>query len=421
MLNQQNEARTGSGGGSVRRHPPGTYAFVWTCNLAALLFAVGALLRAPLLSYEPRVWIDFGVWTLIVCVARLGVIQLAGSNVNAGWFTAIEFGAALILPFPLFCAAILLSFVLIVLKRIRKRHPEPYLGPDFNAANSILSARAAGATYHWVLGVLPGEVTGAATAAVLPSAIAFVTVHTLLLTTILAIDERKKWWQVSSLGADALVSDGMMITAGCLLGRLYQEDPSLLGFTLLPLLFLQKTLGRLNEAKLAYIDGKTGLYNYRYLDEALADLFKKASHGRKPLSLVFGDMDHLRDINNTYGHLAGDKALAAVARAFLDAGVPDAVAARFGGEEFVLVLPGYEKGQAAEVAELIRQAAASTAVPIEGGQVIRVTISMGVAAYPEDAGTLEQLVKAADEAVYEAKHMGRNRVCLYTGRKAALH
>lgn len=397
---------------TARKHPVGTYVWVWTCDAAALAMMITSLRTLSTMD-QAHQWLDLGIWALMVCAARLGVITLVGLSVNAGWFTAIEFSAALVLPFPLFCLGMLLSFVLIVARRLWRNHPEPFLGPDFNAANATLAAAAAKAAYHGITSLEPFASGHGSTVGAVGAAFIFFLVHTLLLTILLAIDERKPWRKVGCLDADALISDAIMLTAGALLGRMYQEDRTLLALTLVPLLFLHKALGKLNEAKLAYVDGKTGLYNYRFLDEVLNDRFRKAVQARKHLALIFGDMDHLRDVNNMYGHQAGDRALLIVADAFRREAQQELIAARFGGEEFVLVLPGYNKVQAAQVAERIRLAVATTPVAVAGGGAVPITLSLGVAAYPEDAATLDELVKAADESVYQAKHAGRNRVCLY--------
>jgi len=190
-------------------------------------------------------------------------------------------------------------------------------------------------------------------------------------------------------------------------------DRSTILLTIVPLVLLQQILGRIQQAKLAEIDSKTGLHNYRHLDRALNDEVRRATQSGRPLTLIFGDMDYLRDINNTYGHLAGDRALRGVARVFKRHARPDDIAARFGGEEFVLVLPGLEKCQAWEVAERIRRDVAAQRLETDDGGVFSVTISLGLAAFPADATTVQGLFKAADEAVYSAKHAGRNQVCTY--------
>lgn len=399
-------------GNPLRKHPVATYLFVWSCDLIALVVVVLALLTMP--EYSKNTWFDFAIWTAIMCIARLGSIPLFGLNVNAGVATAFEFAAILVLPLPLYCLTILVSSLIIALKRVYEKHPEPFLGPDFNAANLIISALVASQVYTYVSEFLTEAYFGP-TFAILPTALVYEGIQVMLLTILLSIDQQRPWRKVGSLDPDALFNDSIMLIAGAIIGRIYHLEAELLFLMLLPLLFLHKTFDQMNKAKLAYIDGKTGLHNYRHLDEQLNELVSKATPAQ-PLALIFGDMDHLRDINNTYGHPTGDQALIVVARAFSNACIDDAVAARFGGEEFVLLLPGTSKFHAAEIAEQVRSAVEQTAVTLENGDPLHLTISLGVASYPDDAHSVEELVKAADEAVYAAKHTGRNRVCIY-GRR----
>lgn len=400
----------------MRRHPVGLYLFVWSCDAIALLLAARALWHAP--EYSRADWIQFAVWTCLLTVAHLGVINFPHANFHFGWFVAIDFAAAMSLPFPLFCLTVGTWFLLTVVKRLWQRHPEPLLGPDFNAANLAVDAFVASLVYAGMLRWLQGY-GFADTVALMAAAVTFIGVQNLLVTALLSLDLRRHWRKVGVLTADTLLSDGMMVTAGAVVSRIFQFDPYLLGLTVVVLLFLHGTLQKLNEAKLAYVDAKTGLHNYRYFDETLAESFRKATQSREPLALIFGDMDHLRDINNTYGHLSGDRALLAVAREFGNAVGEGAVACRFGGEEFVLMIPGVTKAQAAAVAERVRHNIATTPVTLDCGTVISVSVSIGVAAYPEDAASVEGLVKAADDAVYDSKHAGRNRVSLYGQCKVA--
>ena len=402
----------------MRKHPLQALLFVWACDAAGLAVIAHALTRID--EYSRTDWLYFAVWTSLPVVAHHGGIGFAGLDLHSGWFMAIDFAAAMTLPFPLFSLTMLIWFCFTVVKRLLTRHPEPWLGPDFNAANVTLDAIAAVTVYHWVNQGLVSYAFGE-TVALMGAAVTFVAVQDLLLTSLLCLDMRKHWRQVGTLEVDTLLSDGMMVVAGAIVSRIFLFDPYLLLLTVVVLVLLNRTLKRLNEAKLAYVDGKTGLYNYRYFDEKLAEAFRKATQTKEPLALVFGDMDHLRDVNNTYGHMVGDKALVTVARHFrLQAG-KEAIACRFGGEEFVLMIPGCNKADAAETAERVRRAVAADSVPVDGpGGSIRVTVSLGVAVYPEDARTIEDLVSAADEAVYESKHGGRNRVSVcHPGKEVA--
>ena len=169
-------------------------------------------------------------------------------------------------------------------------------------------------------------------------------------------------------------------------------------------------LAAVNErlAELAVTDGLTGTYNHRYFHERLALEVERSSRSALPLSLLMVDVDHFKRYNDSHGHLAGDVALRRVAELLrADRRVNDVVA-RYGGEEFAVLLPDTPKVAAHKVAEAARALVAGEAFDDQP----KVTISIGVAACPEDADEAGALIHAADTALYVAKHAGRDRVVL---------
>src|SRR5205814_7993643 len=137
----------------------------------------------------------------------------------------------------------------------------------------------------------------------------------------------------------------------------------------------------------------------------------RAQRFERPLTLIMADLDLLRDINNTYGHLAGDAVLKKIAETFRTQLRHYDVPARFGGEEFAILLPETPPEQAFEIAERIRRAVAAATIDVEtSSEPIHATVSIGVAAYPRDAADANELIHQADLAVYRAKLQGRNRV-----------
>ncbi len=161
-------------------------------------------------------------------------------------------------------------------------------------------------------------------------------------------------------------------------------------------------------------DPLTGLYNRRYLEETLSrELILADRHGH-PVSLIMGDLDHFKAVNDHYGHLGGDEVL----RSFGDLMKGNArgsdIYCRYGGEEFLLVLPQMAKSNAVERAEQLCTAMAATPV-LFGNASIAVTASFGVAAFPQDGRTGDELIAAADTALYAAKAAGRNRVNISSG------
>jgi diguanylate cyclase (GGDEF)-like protein len=159
-------------------------------------------------------------------------------------------------------------------------------------------------------------------------------------------------------------------------------------------------------AQLARTDPLTGLANRRTLDEALQREIARAERSVERLSVIIADLDHFKSVNDQYGHLAGDQVLVHTAAVFGSQLRPYDVAARFGGEEFVLLLPGTSMDSAITVAERIRKDVAESKVPECPRQV---TVSLGVASWMAGE-TPEGFVARADAALSTAKRTGRNRV-----------
>ena len=161
----------------------------------------------------------------------------------------------------------------------------------------------------------------------------------------------------------------------------------------------------------ANTDGLTGLYNHRYFKERLEQELARARSHTEPLSLLFCDLDHFKQYNDAAGHQAGDEALQRLAGIFEDEFRRIDIAARYGGEEFAVVLPDTDRTGAADVAERVRRAV--EAEHFGSDAEIDLTVSIGVAVFPEDARASAELIDKADWAMYRAKRRGRNRVELY--------
>jgi len=156
-------------------------------------------------------------------------------------------------------------------------------------------------------------------------------------------------------------------------------------------------------------DAGTGLHNRRYVFEMLPEMVATCERDGVPLSIVMLDVDRFKLVNDTYGHTVGDRVLHAIASA-LDEAAQGAIVARFGGEEFVALLPGVATDEAVAKAEALRAACALIAVPIRDG-VIEVTLSAGVATGLPGSIDFTALIDRADGALYNAKDAGRNCVC----------
>ena len=161
---------------------------------------------------------------------------------------------------------------------------------------------------------------------------------------------------------------------------------------------------------LAVTDSLTGLYVRRYFMVKLQEEIHRADRYNKILSVIMVDLDRFKNINDTYGHDAGDRALKAISQ-FLQKNIRDVDAiARYGGEEFVMLIPDADKDAALCLAERLRDGLSRTRV----GELPQITISLGVASYPADGTDIEELIKKADAAMYAAKQAGRNKAVKYS-------
>ncbi len=172
---------------------------------------------------------------------------------------------------------------------------------------------------------------------------------------------------------------------------------------------LQKAKEELRQ--LAITDGLTGLYNYRYFKDHLSQELHRAKRHKLGVSVVMMDIDHFKHYNDTNGHPAGDAVLKQISKLLKDNIRNIDLAARYGGEEFVLVLPESNKAAAKIVAEKIRRLVEEHKFEFEENQPNRkITISAGVATYPDDGQDFDSLVNSADQRLYRAKQSGRNAI-----------
>jgi len=179
------------------------------------------------------------------------------------------------------------------------------------------------------------------------------------------------------------------------------------------LLLVQTALHHANEslAALAVTDALTGLPNHRALQRVFDEQFAPTAFPAQISALCFLDLDHFKDINDTYGHAAGDTALCELATLLRSNVQATDLVGRWGGEEFIIVLPRIQETDASVVAERLRAAIAAHCFSIAGG--IHLTVSLGIAMFPYDASNSKSLLEKADQAMYTAKSLGRNRVCMY--------
>jgi diguanylate cyclase (GGDEF)-like protein/PAS domain S-box-containing protein len=159
-------------------------------------------------------------------------------------------------------------------------------------------------------------------------------------------------------------------------------------------------------------DPLTGLYNRRYLNDALNREIARAGRGGYPVSVVMIDIDDFKSLNDEFGHAMGDSILLGFAKQLMEQTRIEDTVCRYGGEEFLVVLPDVASGSAREITERWR-GSFQDGHAVLTGRVIHATISCGIAEYPACGNTVDELIASADKALYQAKAMGRNRSVIW--------
>ncbi|HXR42094.1 MAG TPA: GGDEF domain-containing protein [Acidothermaceae bacterium] len=327
---------------------------------------------------------------------------------------------ALLLP-PLFAALVVLPIEAYFYLRVMRRAPMKWM---FNTSAIGLAGFLA-ATAHaglvsaerpWIVDTLVGSLPAvAATAAcvlVRQGAIAAITAQlfAFLKPGSKVRDHLGDREQLGVILAEACT--GVLVAIAC------AASSFAVLLALPPVLVLQRTLLVAEFREAARTDAKTGLANSSYWREVAEREIARARSGREPLAVLLVDVDHFKDVNDRYGHLTGDEVLRAVANALTDGLRPRDFVGRFGGEEFVVLLTGSDLEQGKHAAERIREHVADVTVePSNRRDPVRVTISVGVAAFRESGHSVHELLDAADTALYAAKHAGRNCVRVAEGAR----
>jgi diguanylate cyclase (GGDEF)-like protein/putative nucleotidyltransferase with HDIG domain len=381
--------------------PAGAAVYLW------LVVACAAAAVAPYvakLGLATPGWTTFAILGVAIAVAQAFAVQEG----NRAQHTAVVFlvGAALLLPAELVA---LIAVVQHVPDWLRRRRPLALQA--FDVATWTIAAMAIRLAADVIERRHPFAGGGTAACVGAAACILFVCVNHGLLAPLQRLTPGPAPLQGGAFTPVVVTTDLALASLGVVLATLWHHDPWLVPFAAAPLFLIHRSLAVPTLEAEARIDAKTGLYNARHFAVALREELERAMRIGRPLSVVMADLDLLRDINNTHGHLAGDAVLAGIADIFRAELREYDVAARFGGEEFSIILPETGAEQALRIADRIRRAVAATPFPVPtSGQPVRATISIGVAAYPRDAHNAEALVHQADLAVYRAKVQGRNRV-----------
>jgi diguanylate cyclase (GGDEF)-like protein/putative nucleotidyltransferase with HDIG domain len=386
---------------SEKKLPPPALAYFILMTAAAL--AVTAPFLADLDRHTGG-WLEFAVLGTSVALAQFFVVRTPG---NRSYHTTGVFliAAVLLVPPPLLA---LIPLIQHVPEWLRSRGT--WYVQSFNVLVFTIATMAAWGGSHLVLeadGLLGDELRFALAGTV--ASLVLVTLNSALLAPMIRWVHGHPMRDLFSY--QTLSTELVFASLGVALAAFWTVNPWLVPFAIAPLLLLHRALSVPQLQQEARVDPKTGLFNARHFAAALTDELTRAQRFDRPLSLVMVDLDLLREINNTYGHLAGDAVLKGIADVFRAELRHFDVPARFGGEEFSILLPETPPEQALEIAERIRRSVAARTFDVEtSSEPIRATVSIGVAGYPKDAGDPNGLIHQADLAVYRAKLQGRNRV-----------
>jgi diguanylate cyclase (GGDEF)-like protein len=379
----------------------------------SLAFLLGVTGLATLLAVPWRPgpighadWLLFAALAACASATQLAVVQMPAHQ--AYYSTAVFFLAAAVLLPPSLVALI----VLIAHLPEWARYRYPWYIQTFNIANYACAAggaalllRAVLGTGHDFTGRLPMLALVGAGAAAL-----FVVVNHMLLAHMLRLARGKSYGESGLFSPASLSTELVLALLGVGVAAVWTLAPPIVPLVLVPLVVVHQSLKLPSLQMAARLDVKTELFNARHFATALADECERSKRFDRPLSIVLADLDLLRDVNNNFGHLAGDAVIRGVANVLREELRPFDIPCRFGGEEFAVVLPEAGHQDALRIAERIRQAVEKSTFRLPRSErEVRATISLGVATYPEVA-TVDELVHQADVALYRSKALGRNRV-----------
>jgi diguanylate cyclase (GGDEF)-like protein/putative nucleotidyltransferase with HDIG domain len=377
------------------------------------IIAGGLAAALQLASLE---WVSVSVLLLAILAATAQVLKVEGathvSSYNISWliygFTLIYVGA------PAALAVILLAHLIEWLW-----HRYPWYIQCFNIGNFLLGLTVSAQIYYLVnkieisnLGALSPFLIHAL--AILLATASFTFINHLLVGLVLKFARGQNFSQSGVFGTLTLMIDFSMIGMGAATALIFEVNPFATVLSALPLYLIYSTLKVPALQRQTEIDPKTKLFNARYFAEALENELTRAKRFDRPLTLVMADLDLLRNINNTYGHLAGDVVLIGMANILQKHARDFDVVARFGGEEFAILMPETTPAEAYVLVESMRSGIESTEFEVSTSITpIKATMSFGLTDNNESDMTLTEIIHNADAALYHSKLSGRNQTSIF--------
>ena len=382
-------------------------AWAYLILIAASAMLLGWLALGQVTPIDTKTWVAFGLIAVGAALAQLfPVVTPRDQSYHMTMVVLVP--AALLLPTWLLPAVVVAQHVPEWLK-VRY----PWYIQTFNASNYLLDLFAAAAVGRYVLqqdGLITNDELRFAVAG-LAAAVVLVLLNHSILAVMLRLGRGHSLRESGLFSFENLSTELVLAALGVLVAFAWTINPALIPFAVAPLLLIHRSLAVPQLEQEARLDPKTGLFNVRHFSSVLNDKLESSLRTGEPLALLMIDLDLLREINNTYGHLAGDAVLGRVADVFRSSLRADDIAARFGGEEFVVLLPETDFEDALALAERVRETIGRQRVSVgEIGETLSATVSIGIAMCPRDGSDMSSLIHSADLAVYRAKIQGRNRV-----------
>ncbi len=391
--------------------PSRAWFFVLSIIATGIALSVWAFTRPAPLASE---WVLFAMLTGLALLSE--VYRSDGPhNMSHSVISIFEFVGLLLLPPALFVMLVAIPLLfdwararLTNSSRLRQWYKQP-----FNISMTLLAGFAALAWPSAFFGTKldPSVYAMPMISLIVGAAFTVGTMNHLLLRLAVTLAQGRPLREVARVDFGVVLTDCFLLLLGYIVAILWTLNPLLSLLTIAPLFLINRALRVPHLEREAHIDGKTGLLNAStFMQRATAE-WERAQRYNQPFAVLMADLDLLRDINNRYGHLAGDAVLTGIGE-LIRAMVRNLdVAGRFGGEEFAILLPNVDPAEARHIARRLCHAVETTQFTVETSLTpIIVTMSVGVATFPEDASSLQELLHEADVAVYWAKMEGRNRV-----------
>jgi diguanylate cyclase len=390
-------------GERIRRVPStGLPATARTFFYVTVCAAVAAAALSSTAPFNHVRWTVFAAVLVGGALAQLFATHTAGNQV---FHTGIAFSVA---------AALLLPPELVVVVCIAQHLPEwlrqryPWFIQGFNIANVVLSGLAAWAVRASFARHGVHVRTSAATSGVLVAAAAAVTlvlVNHALLARMLRLGRGHDLPASGLFTLDALLQDGVVAAVGVGIAFMLLHSWALVVVVALPLVLIQRALALPTLRRQALSDHKTGLLNSRGIDQPARAEFARSQRLGRPMSVLLCDVDDLREINNRLGHLEGDAVLTLVAAAFRAELRAYDLCARFGGDEFLVVLPETDEEEAVTVAGRIQAWLQQNPLPTRDG-TLAIGVSIGVGSLQDGEPEIGTMLARADAAMYAEKRAG---------------